>query len=103
MTALQVLAVVSGEGKKVSEACFNFEPFPQILKNVRLRGDKDPLANPSVQAAIRAGEETLGAKGRLVIRKSGTEPLVRVMGEGENDDAVNAVVDDICEAIEAAV
>ncbi len=103
VTALQVMAVVAGEGKKVSDACFNFDPFPQILKNVRLCGDADPLMNEAVKNVIRKSEADFGAKGRLVIRKSGTEPLVRVMGEGENEETVRRVVDDICAAIEKAI
>lgn len=102
ITALQVLAVVAAEGKKVSDACRKFDPFPQSLKNVRYR-DKDPLESESVSAAIKAGEKKLGAKGRLVIRKSGTEPLIRVMGEAENADTLKAVIDDICAAVEKAV
>ncbi len=100
VTALQVLAVVAGQKKKVSEACQRFTPYPQVLKNVRLK-TADPLAAPSVQAAIEDGEKRLGETGRLVIRKSGTEPLVRVMGEGEDQGRVVDVVDNICAAIEA--
>ena len=100
VTALQVLAVVISEGKPVSEVCNNFEPFPQLLKNVRF-GAGDPLANDQVKAAIVDGEQRLGGNGRLVIRKSGTEPLIRVMSEGENEELVAKVVGDICETIEA--
>jgi len=98
VTALQVLAVVAAEGVKVSEACNNFEPFPQILKNVRYKGG-DPLQDDSVKKSIEAGEMALGSGGRLVIRKSGTEPVIRVMGEGEDNGLVNSVVDDICMVI----
>jgi phosphoglucosamine mutase len=101
-TALQVLAVVAGESRKVSEICNCFEPFPQLLRNVRFKGG-DPLEAAGVKAAIKAGEEKFGKSGRLVIRKSGTEPLIRVMGEGEDGAEVKAVVDDICAAVEAAV
>ena len=101
VTALQVLAVVAAEGRKVSEVCNKFDPFPQILQNVRYR-DQDPLDAAAVKKAIAAGEEKLGRNGRLVIRKSGTEPLVRVMGESEDDALVKAVVADICAAIEKA-
>ncbi len=102
ITALQVLAVVAGEGRKVSDVCRKFEPFPQLLQNVRFRNG-DPLSAAGVKAAITAGEEKLAGKGRLVIRKSGTEPLIRVMGEGENADKVKAVVAEICAAVEKAV
>lgn len=101
VTALQVLAVVAGEKRLVSEACHCFEPSPQILKNVRVSGGA-PLENAAVKAAIAAGEARLGAKGRVVIRKSGTEPLIRVMAEGDDEKAVSAVVDEICAAIEKA-
>ena len=101
VTALQVLAVVAAEGRKVSEACHMFEPYPNILKNVRFKG-RNPLDEDAVKKAIKAGEEKLGAKGRLVIRKSGTEPLIRVMGEGEDETLVGNIVDEICGAVEAA-
>ena len=101
VTALQVLAVVAGEGRKVSDVCCKFDPFPQVLKNVRFEGG-DPLSDEAVKKAIRAGEDKLKGSGRLVIRKSGTEPLIRVMGEGEKNDLVTSVVDDICAAVEKA-
>lgn len=101
VTALQVLAVVAGEGRKVSEACHNFEPAPQLLKNVRSSGAA-PLDNAAVKSAIAAGEAKLGKSGRVVIRKSGTEPLIRVMAEGDDKALVTAVVNDICAAIEKA-
>lgn len=101
VTALQVLAVVADEGRKVSDVCNNFDPFPQLLKNVRYKTG-DPLSSETVKSAIAAGETKLGAKGRLVIRKSGTEPVIRVMGEAEDEALVNAVVDDICAAVEKA-
>ena len=100
VTALQVLAVVVGEGRKVSEICRCFEPFPQLLRNVRYKSG-DPLEAAGVKAAIKAGEAKLGKAGRLVIRKSGTEPLIRVMAEGENAAQVKSVVDEICAAVEA--
>ncbi len=100
VTALQILAVVASEERKVSEACNNFEPFPQLLQNVRFNGG-DPLNDAAVVAAIEAGEETLGQSGRLVIRKSGTEPVIRVMGEGEDEGLVKAVVGEICDAIDS--
>ena len=102
VTALQVLAVVVSENRKVSDVCNCFEPFPQLLKNVRFKGG-DPLDAAGVRTAIKAGEDKLGKSGRLVIRKSGTEPLIRVMGEGESAALVKSVVDDICAAVEAAV
>ena len=102
VTALQVLTVVAAEGRKVSDICHKFDPFPQLLQNVRYSGG-NPLENETVKAAIKAGEAKLGKSGRLVIRKSGTEPLIRVMGEGENSDLVTNIVGDICAAVEKAV
>ena len=102
VTALQVLAVVAREGRAVSDVCRKFEPFPQLLKNVRFKKG-DPLNDAGVAAAIKAGETKLGQSGRLIIRKSGTEPLIRVMGESENADLVKSVVADICAAVEKAV
>ncbi len=94
IAALQVLSVIVEQEKPVSEICRSFDPYPQILKNVRFEGS-NPLEADAVQSAIAAGEEKLGDTGRLLIRKSGTEPLIRVMGEGEDVSLVNEVVDDI--------
>ncbi|MEM9494935.1 MAG: phosphoglucosamine mutase [Pseudomonadota bacterium] len=102
ITALQVLSVVAREGRKVSDVCDMFDPYPQILENVRICEGDNPLTDDSVKAAIVAGEKTLGDKGRLVIRKSGTEPLIRVMGESENEDVLRGVISDICAAVEKA-
>ncbi len=99
VTALQVLAVVAGDASKVSDACRLFEPFPQILKNVRITSAA-PLEAAVVKSAIAAGEAKLGITGRVVIRKSGTEPLIRVMAEGGDRKMVASVVDEICGAIE---
>ena len=101
VTALQVLAVVAAEGRAVSEACRNYEPFPQLLENVRHAGG-DPLSAGPVVAAIRDAEARLGAKGRLVIRPSGTEPVIRVMAEAEDARLVKSVVAEVCAAIEKA-
>ena len=98
VAALQLLSVVQARQQPVSAICHRFEPLPQILKNVRFSGGQ-PLEEDHVVKAIAAGEARLGKSGRLVIRKSGTEPLIRVMGEGDNADLVEAVVDDICAAV----
>lgn len=98
VSALQVLAVVIKEGRPVSEVCGKFEPVPQILKNVRFKSGK-PLDNDKVKLAIKDGGEKLGAGGRLVIRPSGTEPVIRVMAEGDDRDLVETVVDEIVEVI----
>ncbi|MDO8288568.1 MAG: phosphoglucosamine mutase [Parvibaculum sp.] len=100
IAALQILAVLKAEDKPVSVLCNSFEPLPQLLKNVRFKKG-EPLNEKDVKAAIAEGESRLGKSGRLVIRKSGTEPLIRVMGEGDDAKLVNAVVHDICSAIAA--
>jgi len=101
LAALQVLAVCVQSGKSVSEVCRLFEPAPQLLQNVRYDGG-DPLEDAKVKDVIKAAEARLGASGRLVIRKSGTEPLVRVMAEGDDEALVREVVGGICEAVKAA-
>jgi phosphoglucosamine mutase len=75
---------------------------PQLLKNVRYAKGKTPLDADSVKAVIADGERELNGSGRLVIRPSGTEPVIRVMAEGDDGDLVTAVVDRICEAVEKA-
>jgi len=102
IAGLQVAAALVEAGKPASEVCALFDPFPQLLKNVRYADGADPLSAEAVQAAIAAGEGRLAGSGRLVIRKSGTEPLIRVMGEGDDPALVQAVVDDICAAVEAS-
>ena len=94
IAALQVLAVVQKEGRPVSEVCRRFEPLPQILKNVKTTGGQ-PLKDAGVSAAIETIRASLGKGGRLVIRPSGTEPVIRVMAEGDDRDLVARVVDDI--------
>ncbi|GGD94312.1 phosphoglucosamine mutase [Aureimonas endophytica] len=99
VSALQVLSVVAKSGRPVSEACRKFEPVPQVLKNVRFAGGQ-PLEGEGVQKAINSGRDRLGNGGRLVIRPSGTEPLIRVMAEGDDPILVNRVVDDIIGALQ---
>ncbi len=101
ISALQVLAVIIETGRRASEVCRVFEPFPQLLKNVRYE-DGRPLETGPVIQAIAEGEKRLGETGRLLIRESGTEPVIRVMAEGEDKDLVGAVVDDICGVIRSA-
>ena len=98
VAALQVLAVVKRMNKPVSEVCHRFEALPQVLKNVRFKSGK-PLDNASVRSAIASAESRLGQGGRLLVRPSGTEPVIRVMGEGDDKALVEAVVDDIIEAL----
>ncbi len=101
VAALQLLAVVKRKMRPVSEVCHRFEPLPQILKNVRFKA-RVPLDEEQVSKVIEDSRRRLGNAGRLVIRLSGTEPVVRVMGEGDNPDLVEQVVDDICQALTAA-
>ncbi|WP_029005685.1 phosphoglucosamine mutase [Azorhizobium doebereinerae] len=98
LAALQVLAVVARSEKPVSEVCHRFDPLPQVLKNVRYSSGK-PLENAAVQVAIADAERRLANHGRLLIRPSGTEPVIRVMGEGDDFDLVEGAVDDVIEAL----
>ncbi|HEY9553369.1 phosphoglucosamine mutase [Allosphingosinicella sp.] len=102
IASLQVLAELVVSEKPASELLRLFDPLPQLLKNVRFDGDAQPLEARPVQAAIAHAEARLSGTGRLVIRKSGTEPLIRVMAEGEDEALVAEVVDQICEAVKAA-
>jgi phosphoglucosamine mutase len=101
LAALQVLAVLVQQGRPASRVLQVFQRLPQRLKNVRFSG-ASPLRQDSVQAAIRAAETRLIGSGRVLIRESGTEPLVRVMAEGENIAIVAEIVDSLCEIIAAA-
>ena len=98
VAALQVLAVVKKLGKPVSEACHRFEPLPQVLKSVRYRSGK-PLENSKVRSAIASAEDRLNGHGRLVVRPSGTESVIRVMGEGDDKAMVEEIVDGIVDAL----
>ncbi len=98
IAALQVMARIVETGRKASEVCQLFTPVPQLLRNVRYSGGQ-PLARRVVKQAITAGEARLGKTGRLVIRPSGTEPVIRVMAQGEDEALLASVVDDICAAI----
>jgi phosphoglucosamine mutase len=98
VTALQLLSVVAQSGKPVSEICNRFEPLPQVLKNVRYKSGQ-PLDNVGVQRAIHDGKSKLGKSGRLVIRPSGTEPVIRVMAEGDDEKLVKTVVSEIVHAL----
>lgn len=101
VAALQVLAQLVESGRPASELLHQFDPLPQLLKNVRFAGG-EPLKDEKVIAAIADAETKLNGTGRLVIRKSGTEPLIRVMAEGEDKKLVEAMVDQICDAVRKA-
>ncbi len=98
IAALQVMAMVKRSAKPVSEVCHRFEPLPQVLKNVRYKNGR-PLENAAVMKAIAGAEKKLGLGGRLIVRPSGTEPVIRVMGEGDDKGLVEAAVDDVVEAL----
>jgi phosphoglucosamine mutase len=103
IAALQFLAAMAETGQPVSELARQFETVPQKLKNVRFQAGQEPLKAAPVQSAIRAAEARLEGLGRLLIRKSGTEPLIRVMAECEDEALLDAIVDEIVGAVEAAV
>ena len=98
IAALQVMASIVQTGRRASEVGRLFTPVPQLLRNVRF-GDGQPMETHRVQQAVTAGEARLGAGGRLVIRPSGTEPVIRVMAQGEDEALLTSVVGDICDAI----
>jgi phosphoglucosamine mutase len=93
-----LLSVFKKLYKPVSKVCHRFEPLPQVLRNVRYKTGK-PLENASVRLAIKSAEQKLNGHGRLVIRPSGTEPVIRVMAEGDNKSLVEDAVDGIVEAL----
>ncbi|HBF29439.1 phosphoglucosamine mutase, partial [Rhizobium sp.] len=94
VAALQILAAVKRTGKTVSQICHRFEPVPQLLRNVRISGGK-PLEDGYVRQAIADAESELAKNGRLVIRPSGTEPLIRVMAEGDDRSQIERIVNDL--------
>jgi phosphoglucosamine mutase len=101
VTALQVLSVVVSTGRPVSQVCQRFDTVPQLLQNVPYANGA-PLEHALVKSAIDAGKARLGKNGRLLIRPSGTEPVIRVMAEGDDESLVQAVVGDIAEAVRKA-
>ncbi|MDG1708141.1 MAG: phosphoglucosamine mutase [Emcibacteraceae bacterium] len=102
VAALQVLAVLVEKGRPASDLFKLFEPYPQLLKNVRYDEATNPLEENHVKQAIADGENSLNGNGRVVIRKSGTEPLIRVMVEGDDDALINTVASDIVASVESA-
>jgi len=100
VAALQVLAVLVEEKRPASEVCRRFATLPQRLVNIRFSGTT-PLRDKGVQAAIRAEEERLGSQGRVLIRASGTEPVIRVMVEAEEEAMLTRSMDTLCDTIRA--
>ena len=101
IAAIQVLTAVVESGMKLSELKAGMEKYPQTLINVRVSANKYPLETDEVKLAIQQGEEELGDQGRILIRKSGTEPLIRVMAEGKDGDLINKVAEKIAEKVKA--
>jgi phosphoglucosamine mutase len=101
LAALQVLAVVKKQQQPISKVCHRFDPLPQVLKNVRCKDGKS-LESAKVRNAIKDGEARLDGHGRLVVRPSGTEPVIRVMGEGDDKVLVEEIVDGIVNALTEA-
>ncbi len=101
IAALQVLAALVRSGRRASELLHLFDPVPQLLRNVRFAGGK-PLDDARVKAVIAEAEASLAGRGRLVIRPSGTEPVIRVMAEGDDAGEVEAAVAAICAAVQEA-
>lgn len=99
IAALQFLAAMIEEDKPASALTQNFTPVPQLLKNVHYAKDTDPLSAPEIKRLIQETETKLNGKGRLLIRKSGTEPLIRVMAECEDADLLTSSVDDLVDAV----
>ena len=103
LAALHVLAILKGQNKPASEALHLFEPLPQILRSVRFENGAKPLDNTQVQEAIARAEKTLVDDGRVLVRASGTEPVIRVMAEGDSPETIENIVGDLCAVIEKAV
>jgi phosphoglucosamine mutase len=101
VAGLQVLAALIEAARPASEVLRQFEPVPQLLKNVRFASGS-PLEADEVKDRIAAAEAELNGRGRLVIRKSGTEPLIRVMAEGDDPAMIERLVDSICTAVQSA-
>ena len=102
VAAMQVLAAMAETGQPASELVSQFQPVPQLLKNVRYAQGADPLAQETVRKVIADAEARLAGSGRVLIRKSGTEPLIRVMAEAEDETTLHEVVDGIVAAVEVA-
>jgi len=103
VSALQVLAVMQRTGRPLAELAAGMPQFPQVMVNVRVRERTDPRQSPAIQAAVRRVEAALGRTGRVVLRASGTEPLIRVMVEGEDEAVVTRYANELAEAVRLSV
>mgnify|MGYP000307972517 FL=1 len=99
LTSLKMMQVIMSRGKKLSELAAPLVVYPQVLENVRVKDKSAAQADPEVQAAVKAAAEALGDTGRILVRESGTEPLVRVMVEAENEDVCHKYVDSVVDII----
>jgi phosphoglucosamine mutase len=99
VTALQVLAMMQRTGRKLSELTAGMEQFPQVLLNVKIREPVDPASSPKIRDAIDEAESELGERGRVVLRASGTEPVIRIMVEGEDRSQVNALATRLADSV----
>lgn len=103
VSALQVLIAVWGEGKSLHELKSSMKKLPQVLKNVRIKRKMDPMSNPQIAIAVESQEARFEGGGRVLLRASGTEPLIRVMAEGDNEDLVASVVDELVDVVTAEI
>ena len=101
LTSLKIMQVIMSRQKKLSELAAPFVVYPQVLKNVKVKDKAAAQADPDVQASVNSIAESLGSSGRILVRESGTEPLVRVMVEAENEDICRKYVDKVVDVIEA--
>jgi phosphoglucosamine mutase len=99
--AVQLLSILRMSGQRMSDLCKAFEPVPQILRNVKYEKGKKPLEHEDVKALLKTVEDELGDEGRVLVRASGTEPLIRVMAEGYDQDKVQSCVRRLCDAVKA--
>ena len=102
VAGLQVLSAMVRNHMSLHDLCSGMKLLPQVLVNVRFKGKHDPLQSDAVVAANEKVEKQLAGKGRVLLRKSGTEPLIRVMVEGENEADVTAMANHIADAVKAA-
>ncbi len=102
VSALQVLAVMKHTGRSLAELASGMRKFPQVLLNVKVEKRFDPVGVPQVQQAVQRIEKRLGADGRVVLRASGTEPVIRVMVEGQDESATRAAATELAEAVRGA-
>jgi phosphoglucosamine mutase len=103
VSALQVLAAMKRSGRSLAELAAGMPHFPQVMVNVRVRERVDPGQSPAIQQAVQRVEAALGSAGRVVLRASGTEPLIRVMVEGEDEAAVSRYANELADVVRAAV